>query len=293
MIYIKQEKCTNCGLCVSVCVRRILRLGDKGVEITDPSMCFYCGHCKAVCPADAFYFSEGNDQFLPVISKREIPQPAIFFRFLRRRRSLRVYEDRLVEKTKLKMLIEAGRYAPTGSNRQACEFAVVSGRPMLDQVCALAIADLCQQGEEIKKVMAQYQSLPQPLPAELLAKQNFPPIWERIAKKWQEGEDQLLHHAPALIIIHMDKNAATTPEIDAAIAATQMVLLAETLGLGTCFIAFLVWAIEHAADLKRLLQIPDHHQALIAFTVGYPAVHYLREVARNQARVKWLGEYID
>jgi nitroreductase/NAD-dependent dihydropyrimidine dehydrogenase PreA subunit len=293
MIYLDQEKCTNCGLCVSVCVRRILRLGDRGAEVTDPNMCFYCGHCKAVCPADAFYFSEGNDQFLPVISKREIPQPAIFFRFLRRRRSLRVYEDRLVEKTKLKMLIEAGRYAPTGSNRQACEFAVISGRQMLDQVCALAIADLCQQGEEIKKVMEKYQSLPQPLPRELLAKQNFPPIWERIAKKWPEGEDQLLHHAPALIIIHMDQNAATTPEIDAAIAATHMILLAETLGLGTCFIAFLIWAIEHSLDLKKLLQIPDHHRALIAFTVGYPAVQYLRVVARNQARVKWLGEYID
>lgn len=293
MIYLAPEKCTKCGLCVSVCVRRILRLGNKGVEITDPSLCFYCGHCKAVCPADAFYFREGNDQFLPVISKREIPQPAIFFRFLRRRRSLRVYENRLVEKTKLKMLIEAGRYAPTGSNRQACEFAVVSGRQMLDQICALAIADLCQQGQEIKKIVEKYQSLAQPLPAEILAKQNFPQIWERIAKKWEEGEDQLLHHAPALIIIHMNKNVATTPEIDAAIAATHMILLAETLGLGTCFIAFLIWAVEHSLDLKRLLQIPDHHQALVAFTVGYPAVQYLRVVARNQARVKWLGEYID
>ena len=293
MIYLEREKCTHCGLCVSVCVRRILFLGDKGIEITDPNLCFYCGHCKAVCPADAFYFGEGNDQFLPVISKREIPQPAIFFRFLRRRRSLRVYENRLVEKTKLKMLIEAGRYAPTGSNRQACEFTVLSGRQILDQICALAIADLGRQGEEIKKIIEKHQSLAQPLPAEILAKQNFPQIWERLAKKWREGEDQLLHHAPALIIIHMHKNAATTPEIDAAIAATHMILLAETLGLGTCFIAFLIWAIEHSLDLKRLLQIPDHHHALMAFTVGYPAVQYLRVVARNPARVNWLGEYID
>lgn len=293
MIYLAPEKCTNCGLCVSVCVRRILQVGGKGIEITNPDLCFYCGHCKAVCPADAFYFSEGNDQFLPVISKREIPQPANFFRFLRKRRSLRVYENRLVEKTKLEMLIEAGRYAPTGSNRQACEFAVVSGRQILDQICALAITDLHQQGQEMKEIIEKYQSLSQPWPMEFLAKQNFLPIWERIAKKWKAGEDQLLHHAPALIIIHMEKNAATTPEIDAAIAATHMILLAETLGLGTCFIAFLIWAIEHSLALKKLLQIPDHHQALVAFTVGYPAVSYLRVVARNQARVKWLGEYID
>jgi nitroreductase len=36
----------------------------------------------------------------------------------------------------------------------------------------------------------------------------------------------------------MKKSIATTPEIDAAIASTQMVLLAETLGLGTCYSAF-------------------------------------------------------
>jgi ferredoxin len=126
---------------------------ETSVEIIDPAMCLYCGHCKAVCPADAFQFSEGNDQFLSVPDKKEIPSPEVFFRFLRRRRSLRFYQDRLVEKTKLKMLIEAGRYAPTGSNRQACEYVVVSGRKTLDKVCTLAIRNLQEQGKELQKVI--------------------------------------------------------------------------------------------------------------------------------------------
>lgn len=268
-------------------------MGERGVEISNLALCFECGHCKAVCPVDAFSFSEGNEQFLPVISKREIPPPGVFFRFLRRRRSLRVYEKRLVERTKLKMLIEAGRYAPTGSNRQACAFVVVSGRQILDQVCALAIAHLLQEAQELKRLIGEYENSGQSLPAELSAQQNWPPIWERIAKKWQEGEDQLLHHAPALIIIHVDKNMATTPEADAAIAATQMILLAETLGLGTCLVAFLIRAIEGSQELKRFLKIPEHHQAFIAFTVGYPAVQYLRFVARKPPVVNWLGEFID
>lgn len=293
MIYFDHDKCTRCGLCISVCVRRILELGTEGVQINDPAMCFCCGHCKAVCPVDAIQFSEGNEQFLPVLSQREIPNPSVFFRFLRRRRSLRVYENRLVEKTKLKMIIEAGRYAPTGSNRQACEFVVVSGRPTLDQICTLAIVNLQRRGKEIKEAMEKPKNLQQPLSAELLRQQNFPKIWERLAKKWQEKEDQLLHNAPALIVIHMNRSIATTPEIDAAIAATQMILMAETLGLGTCLVAFLIWAIADSLELKRLLKIPDHHQALIAFTVGYPGVHYLRSVARQPARVNWLGEFAD
>ena len=291
MITIDEQKCTLCGECVPVCVRKILQKGEASVEIIDPAMCLYCGHCKAVCPADAFQFSEGNDQFLTVPSKEEIPSADPFFRFLRSRRSLRIYQPRTVEKAKLKMLIEAGRYAPTGSNRQACEYVVVSGRKALDQVCTLAIGKLQEQGKELQKAIDQYSREKKPLPEELASRQTLPPVWERIAGKWKEGVDQLLHHAPALIIVHMKKGLATTPEIDAAIASTQMVLLAETLGLGTCYIGFLIWAIESSKELKKFLAIPEDSKALVAFTVGYPKVEFLRFVARNPAKVNWVGEF--
>jgi len=268
-----------------------LQEGEKAAVITDPAMCLYCGHCKAVCPTDAPQFSEGNDQFIPVPSKREIPSPAVLHRFLRRRRSVRVYEDRQVEKTKLKMLIEAGRYAPTGSNRQACEYVVASGRKTLDQVCSLAIQNLQEQGKAIQKGIDQHRREKKPLPEELVSKQALPAVWERIARKWEEGIDQLLHHAPALIIIHMKQGLATTPEIDAAIASIQMILLAETLGLGTCYIGFLIWAIEDSEELKKMLGIPLDHKAVVSFTVGYPKVEYLRFVARNPAKVQWVGEF--
>lgn len=291
MISIDENICTKCGLCMSVCVRRIIQERENSVQIIDPAMCLYCGHCKAVCPTDAPRFSLGNEEFTPVPSKEEIPPAAPFFRFLRSRRSLRLYQDKPVEKEKLKMLIEAGRFAPTGSNRQACEYVVVSGRNVLDKVCTLAIQSLQKQGKAIQEVIDQHNRLKKPLPEELTSRQNLPAVWERIAQKWAGGVDQLLHQAPALIIIHIKKNLATTPEVDAAIASTQMVLLAETLSLGTCYIAFLIWAIENTEELKKMLEIPSDHKALIAFTVGYPAVEYLKLVARNPAKSTWVGEF--
>ena len=291
MITLREDQCTLCGICIPVCVRRILQEGKKAVEILDPAMCLLCGHCKAVCPTDAFQFIEGNDQFLPVPLKRELPSAAAFFRFLRRRRSLRVYQNRLVEKAKLKMLIEAGRYAPTGSNRQACEYVVMSGRKALDKICTLAIRELQKQGKEIQEVIDQHNRLKKPLPEELVSRQTLPPVWERMAKKWEEGVDQLFYHAPALIILHMKKGLATTPEIDAAIASTQMVLLAETLELGTCYIGFLIWTIENSKELKKCSGIPEDSKALVAFTVGYPGVEFRRFVARNPAKVGWVGEF--
>ncbi len=293
MISIDEAKCTKCGLCIPVCVRRILQEGENSVQIIDPSMCLYCGHCKAVCPTDAPQFSEGDEEFAPVPSKEEIPAPAPFFRFLRSRRSLRVYQRRPVEKSKMKMILEAGRYAPTGSNRQACEYVVVSGRRALDEICSLAIQNLQEQGKAIHEVMEQHDRSKEPLPEEMISRQNLPAVWERIAKKWEEGVDQLLHHAPALVVIHMKKNMATTPEVDGAIASTQMILMAETMGLGTCYIGFLIWAIENSRRLKKRLRIPPDHKALVAFTIGYPDVKFLRFVARNPAKVSWIGEFAD
>jgi len=140
-------------------------------------------------------------------------------------------------------------------------------------------------------VIDEYTRTKTPLPEEWASRQTLPPVWERIAGKWDEGVDQLLHHAPALIIIHMKKSIATTPEIDAAIASTQMVLLAETLGLGTCYLGFLIWAIEDSGELKKMLGIPPENKALVAFTLGYPKVEFLRFVARNPAKVSWVGEF--
>ena len=115
-------------------------------------------------------------------------------------------------------------------------------------------------------------------------------MWERMGREWEEGVDRLLYHAPALVVIHVKKGAATTSEMDTGLAAMQMVLMAETLGLGTCFIGFLIFAFDNSNELKKALKIPADHQAHIAFTVGYPDVKFLRLVGRKPARVTWMGD---
>jgi nitroreductase/NAD-dependent dihydropyrimidine dehydrogenase PreA subunit len=293
MISIDESKCNLCGICVPVCVRKILTKGEKSIQITDRSLCLACGHCKAVCPEDAPQLAGLNEQFQTAPLKKEIPAAGELFRFFRRRRSLRVYRPAAVEKEKLKMLIEAGRYAPTGANRQACEYSVVSGRKILDQVCTLATRALEEEGRQIQETVDRFRREKKPLTAELESQQYFPAVWGRIANKWKEGADQLLHNAPALLLIQIKEHAATTAEIDTGIAAAHITLLAEALGLGTCFIAFLVRTLQGSKELRELLKIPEGNHVYAALTVGYPAVTYLRLVGRRPARVKWVGEYAD
>jgi len=291
MISIDGSRCTQCELCVPICVRRILEEEGKSIRVTDPALCIYCGHCRAVCPTNAPIFSnleESEFEDLPQMEK--LPEASNFLRFLRRRRSLRVYQNKPVEVEKLKMILEAGRFAPTGGNRQAGEYVVVRGRKILDRVATLTIQALDEEGKKITEALERQRRMNEPLPEEYVSRQLFPTVWDRIRHKWAEGQDQLFYHAPALVVIHLKKGAASTPEVDSGLASMQMVLMAETLGLGTCFSGFLVFAIEKSGELREALKIPDDHQVPVAFTVGYAVVNFLRLVARNPARVKWLGE---
>jgi nitroreductase/NAD-dependent dihydropyrimidine dehydrogenase PreA subunit len=292
MISIDESRCNLCGLCVPICPPAILVQGEKSIVVTDPIQCIFCGHCKAICPTDAPTFAKLKEsEFEPVPRREELPDPADFLRFLRRRRSLRVYQNKPVGKEPLQKILEAGRFAPTGANWQTCRFTVVGGRKTLDRICTLAIQNLQEEGKKIQGAVERHRRQQEPLRNEYAISQFFPPFWNRLAAKWQEGVDQLLHNAPAVILVHVKKNATLFPELDAGISATHMILMAETLGLGTCFIGFLIYAMENSEELREVLKIPPDHRAYIAFTVGYPDVDFLKLVARKPAKVEWIGEF--
>ena len=54
-IRINEEKCTGCGLCVSVCMDFSLKIESQKARTTEHPLfgCIGCGHCMAICPADA------------------------------------------------------------------------------------------------------------------------------------------------------------------------------------------------------------------------------------------------
>jgi nitroreductase/NAD-dependent dihydropyrimidine dehydrogenase PreA subunit len=292
MISIDENRCTLCGLCVRICLRGVLEEREKEVAVVDPSACNLCGHCKAVCPTDAPRLSDLNEnEFELAPTMDELPKPAVLFRFLRCRRSQRIYKSKPVETEKIKKIIEAGRFAPTGGNRQGCEYIVVTGTKILDRVRTLAIQTLQEQGKYVKEAVDRYHQSKEPLPEEYITMQYYPSSFvDRMAERWKEGKDLLLYHAPVLILVHMREGLTTTPQVDASLSAMHMVLMAETLGLGTCIIGFLVFAIKHSGELREVLEIPPNHQVHVAFTVGYSDVEFLRLVARNPAKIKWITD---
>ncbi len=57
-VTIREDRCKGCGLCVSVCPRKILALsktrfnakGYNPAECVDPEKCIGCAMCATMCP---------------------------------------------------------------------------------------------------------------------------------------------------------------------------------------------------------------------------------------------------
>ena len=117
----------------------------------------------------------------PKVNLSQLPRGRLFrslgfSRFLRSRRSLRAYRSVPVDKEKLKQILEAGRFAPTGANRQALRFTVVRGRKALDRIAAIALRDLEEQGKEIGEVVKVHRKRNEP--RRIFLQTVFPPVLE-------------------------------------------------------------------------------------------------------------------
>lgn len=284
---IDHDKCTLCGFCVEVCVRQNLKLTDKIEVISDN--CNQCGHCKAVCPVDAILIPGlDSSEYEPTPTKDEIIKPKQLLKFFRARRSTRIYKRQPVEREKLAQIIEAGRFAPTGGNRQSLQWVVVNTADMMDRVRNLTLDVLAEQGKVMEQSLKEKEQKGELFTPTDLAMQRYAVSWQFMARLNKEGTDRLFYHSPSLFLCHADPAESPNPEIDAGLAAMQMALMAESLNLGSCYIGFLVLACTMSGELKDVLKIPQGDDVPVTFVCGYPDVIYERLVARNSARVTWL-----
>ena len=143
LITIDAEKCKRDAICVRECPTAIIKLRDKeslpqfikGGE----EFCLRCGHCVAVCPHGALDHRDVPLEACPPIEKelKLLPEQAI--QFLRSRRSVRFFKDKPVEREAIQQLIEAARYAPTGSNSQLVQYTVFTDKDKIHELAGMTV----------------------------------------------------------------------------------------------------------------------------------------------------------
>lgn len=102
-----------------------------------------------------------------------------------------------------------------------------------------------------------------------------------------EGEDPIFYSAPAVVLVHSPR-LIPTPREDSVLAAYNLVLTAETMGLGSCFVSLAQNAINTSCAAKRILGLEARDQIYAVVVIGHPAVRFHRAVPREPLQVTWM-----
>jgi nitroreductase len=173
-------------------------------------------------------------------------------RAIKERRSILRFEQKPVTEEQLKVIIEAGRWAPSFANSQPWEFLVVRDKELLaelnDLVQRIAIA---KQGKVVLS---------------------------------KEG----LGDAPLAIVVAVDPWKDPQHHVEAGTAAAQnMALVAHSLGLASYWAG--VYNPRGGGTpevkIKRLLNIPKEHRVIAVLPIGVPAY-------KDQSERKELAELV-
>ncbi len=151
---------------------------------------------------------------------------------IRQRKSVRKYLDKPVEREKIVECIEAARLAPSADNIQPWRFIIIDSQELKMNFCRYVCRGIFKPTRFIERA---------PAIIIILAKLNI--IVHRIAKVATRTDLYLL---------------------DIGIAGEHLVLQAQELGIGTCWINWF-----NVKKAQSFLQIPNKYRVISLIAMGY------------------------
>ncbi len=266
MVTIDQNKCIGCGRCVKECfINNIGMLQGKAQNLN--GTCMLCGHCVAVCPVGAVALPVYDmDEVMEMKDLEKDIDPVVYLNHLKARRSIRQFTNEPVAKQDIEMILEAGRFSPTGGNLQNVAYFVAMDS--VDELKDKMMKVLKRMGEEAK--------------AAGLTISWYTDKWlEMTAAYEQDGSDSLFFNAPCVIVVSSESPQA------AMIAAAHMETMVYSLGLGMLYSGFANRTIEVSEELQSYLELKEGYRPYAVLVIGHPAVKFERTVPRKKAEVVW------
>lgn len=144
-------------------------------------------------------------------------EPEEFLNFLKQRRSIRTYLDKMIPDDEIEMILEAGRWSPSASNKQPWEFIVIKNKEILKEISKRAI-----YGKHIKRA----------------------PLAIAIVGKIKENPNYYI--------------------IDTSLVSMNMMLMAWSMHIGTCWIG----ALDRNA-VKEIIGLDEKEYLLTVLPMGY------------------------
>ena len=274
------KDCNGCGRCVNVCPSFVLEMVEAKLAVIREDWCIGCGHCGAVCPTEAILLNGRHSDPHPNKGETPATSPEMLELLLRERRSVRLYTGDPVPEEILKKILDAGRYAPTGTNSQNVNYVVLSSPDRIGELQKMTISFYNKIFSHVRgRLGAILISLFAGRRTAEYLRESLPKV-EYANEEMKKGKDPLFYHAPVVILTHAE-SWDTSSSFNCSVAIYNCSLMAHTLGLGCCFNGFLVSAVNHSPKIKKWLAIPADHRCYSAMTLGFPNVKYLHLVDRD------------
>ena len=150
------------------------------------------------------------------------------------RRSIRKYKQQPVEQEKLQQILDCGINAPNGQNKQSWEIRVVN-----------------------QEFISELDSLNRSL---------------AIAKGADESKIRHASYGAPVMIFIANDTTYDFSQVDCGLLGANMILTAESLGLGSCCLGGIARTMKQpeAESLLKRLELPENYNLLYAISFGYP-----------------------
>jgi nitroreductase len=179
----------------------------------------------------------------------------ILLNAIKSRRTIRQFKSKEVEEEKIKMILEAGRYAPTGANSQNVKYTILgSKQDEAEEICV----NLFRKGKKLGNPLISY------------------------LKRIEVSDDFFFKGAPLVIVVSSKSN------INGGLASAYMGIMANSLGLGVLYSGFFVMCTKLSRKLRNLIELEKGYDVVSCMVIGYPKVKYQRIVPRKDLQVNRL-----
>lgn len=265
-----QELCTNCGICIQICPLGVISSSGKGTPYIPDKMgymCAKCGNCEAFCPTGAISPMFNTEHSLFDDSLRPDISPEQLGLYMRKRRSIRNYKSKVVDRVTIEKMLDIVRFAPSGVNNQPVHWLIVHDPKQVQKLTKLTI-------DWMREVVS------------LDGDNPMKPVMQGLIAAYDNGKDPICRGAPHVAIAHAlaDNSMAYT---DSIIALSWLELAAPAFGLGACWAGFLKIAATSCKPLMDELGLPKGHTVQYAMMFGYPKYEPHGIPGRSLARITW------
>ena len=180
------------------------------------------------------------------------------------RRSVRNFSDKEVSDEIIKEIIRAGTYAPTAVNKQPWRFVVIKNKQLIEEY----------DDRAKEAFLAAYKDTENPELAKFVQFLSKPAT-------------RIFYEAPVLILLFASPDVIN--EHDCSLAAENMMLAAQSLGIGSCWIG-LAEGLGYDMEFLKEVGVPEDHKLIAPLIFGYPAKQNLKAPARNaDVILKWIN----